>query len=146
MLRKRWAISLTVVVLPLVPVTAMIGMAASLPGGYSMSSIGAPTLRALPSVGCVCIRMPGAAARILVCRVDQLPNRAPPVADHVRGDTLGARDDLAVDDEHAVIAPLVVVLDDDAIRNRVRRGPRGANSLRVVEGSADAASMTPVHR
>ena len=31
------------------------------PGGYSMSMIGAPTFRGCPSVGCVCMRMPGPA-------------------------------------------------------------------------------------
>ena len=40
-----------VVVLPFVPVTAITGIVDSTPGGYSMSTIGAPTLRAVPSVG-----------------------------------------------------------------------------------------------
>ena len=61
MLATRCAIRRVVVVLPLVPVTAMIGMRAVLPGGNSMSTTGAATLRGRPSVGAMCMRKPGAA-------------------------------------------------------------------------------------
>ncbi len=50
-----------VVVLPLVPVMAAIGMRAGVPGGKSMSITGPATSRGLPSLGAMCIRKPGAA-------------------------------------------------------------------------------------
>ena len=56
-----WAIIRTVVVLPLVPVTARIGMRAGVPGGNSRSMTGLATYCGSPSVGWVCIRKPGAA-------------------------------------------------------------------------------------
>ena len=56
-----WAIIRAVVVLPFVPVTATIGIRASVPGGKSRSSTGLATYCASPSVGWVCIRKPGAA-------------------------------------------------------------------------------------
>ncbi|MCY1538285.1 hypothetical protein D9M68_738170 [compost metagenome] len=49
------------VVFPLVPVTAIIGIRADLPGGYSISITGAATLRGKPSLGAKCILKPGAA-------------------------------------------------------------------------------------
>ncbi len=50
-----------VVVLPLVPVTAAMGIALGEPGGKSMSTTGPDTSRGLPSLGAMCIRNPGAA-------------------------------------------------------------------------------------
>ena len=58
---RMWAIIRTVVVLPLVPVTARIGMRAGVPGGNSRSITGRATYCGSPSVGWVCIRNPGAA-------------------------------------------------------------------------------------
>ena len=58
---RMWAIIRTVVVLPFVPVTAMIGMRADEPGGNSKSMTGRATYCGSPSVGWVCIRKPGAA-------------------------------------------------------------------------------------
>jgi hypothetical protein len=58
--------SLTVVVFPFVPVTETTGIVVGAPGGYSMSMIGAPTLRGSPSVGCVCMRTPGAALTSMI--------------------------------------------------------------------------------
>ena len=51
----------TVVVLPLEPVTATIGMREGDPGGNSRSSTGRATYCGSPSVGWVCMRNPGAA-------------------------------------------------------------------------------------
>ena len=56
-----WAIIRTVVVLPFVPVTPMIGIRAFAPGGKSRSMTGLATYCGSPSVGFVCIRNPGAA-------------------------------------------------------------------------------------
>ena len=50
-----------VVVLPLVPVMAAIGMRRGVPGGKSMSITGPATSRGVPSVGATCMRKPGAA-------------------------------------------------------------------------------------
>ena len=50
-----------VVVFPLEPVTAMIGIRAGVPGGKSRSTTCFATYCGSPSVGCVCIRNPGAA-------------------------------------------------------------------------------------
>ncbi len=50
-----------VVVLPLVPVTAAMGMREGVPRGKSMSITGPATSRGLPSVGATCMRKPGAA-------------------------------------------------------------------------------------
>ena len=58
---RMWAIIRTVVVLPFVPVTAMIGMRDGEPGGKSRSMTGRATYCGSPSVGWVCIRNPGAA-------------------------------------------------------------------------------------
>jgi len=58
---RMWAIIRTVVVLPLVPVTATIGMRADDPAGNSESITGRATYCGSPSVGWVCIRKPGAA-------------------------------------------------------------------------------------
>src|SRR5207244_8151191 len=56
-----WAIMRVVVVLPFDPVTATIGMRDGVPSGNSRSITGLATYCASPSVGCVCIRNPGAA-------------------------------------------------------------------------------------
>ena len=56
-----WAMSRTVVVLPLVPVTATMPMSCGAPGGNSMSTIGRATLRGVPCAGARCMRSPGAA-------------------------------------------------------------------------------------
>ncbi len=50
-----------VVVLPLVPVTAAMGILLGLPGANSMSMTGPATSRGLPLEGAMCIRKPGAA-------------------------------------------------------------------------------------
>ena len=55
------AIIRAVVVLPLLPVTATIGIRDGSPGGKSASITGLATYCGSPSVGCVCIRKPGAA-------------------------------------------------------------------------------------
>ena len=49
------------VVLPLVPVIAIIGIRHDLPVGYNISMTGAATLRGKPFAGAKCIRKPGAA-------------------------------------------------------------------------------------
>ena len=59
--RKMWAIMRTVVVFPFDPVTAMIGMREGDPSGKSPSTTCFATYWGSPSVGCVCIRNPGAA-------------------------------------------------------------------------------------
>ena len=56
-----WASILAVVVLPLVPVTAAIGIRLGVPGGKSMSMTGPATSLGFPSLGATCIRKPGAA-------------------------------------------------------------------------------------
>ena len=56
-----WASIRAVVVLPLVPVIAAIGIRLGVPGGNSMSITGPPTSRGRPSLGAMCIRNPGAA-------------------------------------------------------------------------------------
>ena len=48
-----------VVVLPLVPVIAAIGMRDGVPGGNSMSITGPATSRGVPSLGATCMRKPG---------------------------------------------------------------------------------------
>ena len=58
---KTCAIIRDVVVLPLVPVTATIGIRLGRPAGNSESSTGLATNCASPTVGWVCIRNPGAA-------------------------------------------------------------------------------------
>ena len=55
------AIIRDVVVFPLVPVMAAMGMRDSFDGGKSMSITGLATLRGVPSVGETCMRNPGAA-------------------------------------------------------------------------------------
>ena len=59
--RSRCAIRRTVVVLPLVPVTATTGMRPFSPGGNMASMIALPTSRGLPYDGARCMRRPGAA-------------------------------------------------------------------------------------
>ena len=58
---KMWLIIRLVVVLPLVPVTATIGIRDVAPGGKSMSTTGLAMNCGSPIVGWVCIRKPGAA-------------------------------------------------------------------------------------
>ena len=58
---KMWVIIREVVVLPLVPVTATIGIREVAPGGKSMSTTGLAMNCGSPIVGWVCIRKPGAA-------------------------------------------------------------------------------------
>ena len=58
---KTWEIIRDVVVLPLVPVTATIGIRDGAPGGKSMSTTGLAMNCGSPIVGWVCIRKPGAA-------------------------------------------------------------------------------------
>ena len=50
-----------VVVLPLVPVTAAMGIRPSSPSGKSVATMASPTGREMPTEGCKCIRRPGAA-------------------------------------------------------------------------------------
>ena len=50
-----------VVVLPLVPVTAAMGMRLGASGGNSMSMTGPATSRGVPSLGATCMRKPGPA-------------------------------------------------------------------------------------
>ena len=59
-----------VVVLPLVPVIAAIGMRAGVPGGNSMSITGPATSRGVPSVGATCMRKPGAALTSQIAAAD----------------------------------------------------------------------------
>ena len=58
---KMWLIIRLVVVFPLVPVTATIGIRDVAPGGKSMSTTGLAMNCGSPIVGWVCIRKPGAA-------------------------------------------------------------------------------------
>ena len=58
---KICAMNRVVVVLPLTPVTATIGMRPSSPSGNIMSTIASPTGRETPADGSRCIRRPGAA-------------------------------------------------------------------------------------
>ncbi len=58
---KTWLIIRDVVVFPLVPVTATIGIREVAPGGKSMSTTGLAMNCGSPIVGCVCMRNPGAA-------------------------------------------------------------------------------------
>ena len=58
---KMCAIMREVVVLPLVPVTATIGTRDWAPGGKSRSTTGLAMNCGSPTVGCVCMRKPGAA-------------------------------------------------------------------------------------
>ena len=48
-----------VVVLPLVPVTAAMGIRPSSPSGKSVATMASPTGREMPTEGCKCIRKPG---------------------------------------------------------------------------------------
>ena len=59
--RKMCAIIRVVVVLPFEPVTATIGIRLGVPGGKSPSTTCLATYCGSPSVGCVCMRNPGAA-------------------------------------------------------------------------------------
>ena len=58
---SRWAIRRTVVVLPLVPVTATTGMRPSSPSPNMVEMMASPTGRPLPYEGARCMRRPGAA-------------------------------------------------------------------------------------
>ena len=58
---RIWAMKRVVVVLPLTPVTATIGMRPFSPSGNSMSTIASPTGRETPADGSRCMRKPGAA-------------------------------------------------------------------------------------
>ena len=58
---SRWAVRRTVVVLPLVPVTAITGTRPLPPSGYMWSITALPTSRPLPNEGLTCMRRPGAA-------------------------------------------------------------------------------------
>ena len=68
----------------------------------------------------------GAAARVLVHVLDQLGDRAPPVADHMAGHPARGGDELAVDHQQPVVVALDHALDHDARcprRSRSRRRP-----------------------
>ena len=54
------------VVLPLVPVIAMIGMSAGAPGGYNISMTCSATFLPIPSLGDRCMRKPGAALTSMI--------------------------------------------------------------------------------
>ena len=87
-----------------------------------------------------------AAARIAVHDVDELRDRVLAVADDVTGHALGDRDELAVDDEHAVIEAGEEVLDDDAARVLARLLERGAHLVAVLQIERDAAAVVGVER
>ena len=59
--RNKWEVRRTVVVLPLVPVTAMTGTRPSSPLGNMVAMTASPTSRPLPNDGLRCMRKPGAA-------------------------------------------------------------------------------------
>ena len=58
---RMWPIMRTVVVLPLVPVTATTGTRDGAPGGYRLSITAPATSLGAPSAGDRCIRSPGQA-------------------------------------------------------------------------------------
>lgn len=70
---KMWAIIRDVMVLPLVPVAATIGIRLEVAGGNSMSTTGLATFCGSPIVGGVCIRKPGAAFTSQIRRRSRLP-------------------------------------------------------------------------
>ena len=98
------AIIRVVVVLPLEPVTAMIGIRLGVPGGNSPSTTCFATYCGSPSVGCVCIRNPGAAFTSTI---------APPVSRTGCGD-VGREEvdagDVETDDPRRLLGDLDVVL------------------------------------
>ena len=59
--RNKWEVRRTVVVFPLVPVTAMTGTRPSSPLGNIVAITASPTSRPFPNEGLRCIRKPGAA-------------------------------------------------------------------------------------
>ncbi len=107
----------TVVVLPLVPVTAAMGTRTEVPAGNSMSITGAATSRAVPSLGATCMRNPGAAL------TSQMP---PPIAAVALGNILGEKIHAAhvqADRPHRALGHLAVVGMDDV--GDVRGGAAG---------------------
>ena len=55
-----------------------------------------------------------AATRVAIAECDELAHGVPSVADHMCRDALGARDDAAAYDQHAMVASFVEALDHDA--------------------------------
>src|SRR3981081_4311166 len=90
--------------------------------------------------------MSNAAARILVLLLDELCNRAYPITDNSRRNTLRARHDFSIDHQHAVISSLCVGLDHDAVSEFPRIVPCFAKRFVVVDASRYPATMTGVKR
>ena len=84
--------------------------------------------------------------RITILLLDQLRNRARSVADDASGNTLGAGDDPAVDDQHAMISAFGELLDDDAISEFAGIVPRFLQRVFVVDVAGDPSPVIGVER
>ena len=101
------------------------------------------------------LRVADPAPRIAVGRLDQLAHRVRPVADHTCRHALRARHDLAVHDEHAVVASLDAKCSMTTRRLYVAARPRTRGATRPrrrcaarsrAHGSRRAASRSPGSR
>ena len=87
-----------------------------------------------------------AAARVAVHDVDELFDRALAVADDVTGDALRDGDELAADDEHAVVEAGEECLDDDATRVFARFFERDFHIVVGLQVERHAAAVIGVER
>ena len=87
-------------------------------------------------------------ARIGIGRLDQLADRALPVADDRCGHPLGDRGDLAANDQAAIVVARDVRLDDQVARTALAaRALEGRPDRRLVaQVQVDAPAVVPVER
>src|SRR6478672_13496148 len=90
------------------------------------------------------LRVSDPATWIAILLLDQRAHRLRSIAEHACRHALGARDDLAIHHEHAVIVAERELLDHHALAERLRDLERGAQRLHVIESPRDAAAMARV--
>ena len=93
---------------------------------------------------CQCLGVTDTTSAVTVFPGDQFTDAALAVADDTRRNSLGASDDLAVDDEYPVVPPLAVLLDNDPVREFPRVFPGLAQRRLILDARRDAATVTGI--
>ena len=92
------------------------------------------------------LRVPDPPARIAILLLDQRAHRLRPIARDARRHPLGARDDLPVHHEHAMVVPQRELLDHDLAAELLRDVERAAQRRLVVQAPRDSSAVARVER
>src|SRR2546423_2364307 len=93
-----------------------------------------------------CFGVSDAATRIAILALDQMGNGALTIADYARGNSLGAGDYLAVDNQDTMIASFGGLLDDDSIAVFARIIPCFVQRFLTVDAARDPTPVVRIER